>query len=454
MKLRWLAILVALSVGVPACSDKAKDTKAEKDDDDDDKKKDKKDGDKKDGDKKSADGDKKDGDKKEGSNAPPPPADDDPPPPPAPTELPKAPMTAEQIKTFLGDKDAKLTADAYETLLLGLADCTVDRYGIDYKCQARKDFYEGLKHKAEDYKSQSKVALKHVRHPKPAVRYEAASGAENAAFGYEAADDAPQKYIDAVRAEKDNVVLAHYVSVWYGGARKSAKVRNIIVRLLEHEDARVREQAVRRLADRDVAKEVDGYYDRMLARIENDKDNEVRAHACSGLSLSEDAKAIPVLVKLIDDSGTPDEVRDGCFEGLVASWTGFPYPKKPNKDGYEATMKILEKTERTDKFPPNRGMSKLAYAKTEFKDYDSGKEWYAEAKGFYDKARLVKALTAIASDDKAGQWTRSDALYNLQRLGEQKVLEGLVEVIKKQSGSEAKSLSEKADKLSKEKTNY
>ncbi|NUP09875.1 MAG: HEAT repeat domain-containing protein [Polyangiaceae bacterium] len=454
MKLRWLAILCALAVGVPACGDKAKDSKAEKEDEDDakDKKKDKK---KKDGDEKAASSG--DASKEPGSatTAPKPVADDEPPPPPAPTEEPKAPLTNEQVQSFLKDDAAKMGPDQFESLLLAVGSCNIDRFGVDYQCPAKKALSDGYKHKVEDYKKHNQVALKHIRHPKPAVRYEAASAAENAAFGYDAKDDADKLYIDAVRAETDPIVLAHMVSTWYTGARKSARARKVLVRLLDHSDARVREQAANRLSDKDVAKEIEGHYDLFLAKVEKDSDERVRAQACSGLSATEKEDAIAVFQKYVEGADTPQELRDGCFDGLVASWVGIPYPKKPSKAGYELTLKILEKSDRTEKFPPWKGMSKLNQARTEFKDYDSsGKEWYAAAKDFYDKARLVKALNALAIDSKAGYMARSEALYTLKRLGEQKLLETIGTTIKGQSGHDAKSLSERADKLSKEKSEF
>lgn len=447
MKARWLAILVALAVGIPACDDKAKDAKAEKDDDDDSdsKKKDKK------KDKKSDDA-KSDATGKPGSTAVAAAADDEPPPPPAPTEEPKAPLTKEQVQTFLKDSSAKFTADVYETLLLGLSECSLDRYGVDYKCQAKKDMSEAFKHKIDDYKQHNQVALKHIRHPKPSVRYDAASSAENAAFGYDAKDDADKGYIDAVRAETDNIVLAKLVSVWYTGARKSSRARKVLVRLVDHADARVREETLRRLSDREVAKEIEGHYDLLLAKLDKDSDERVRSQACTGLSATEKEDAIPVFKKYLEASDTAQEVRDGCFEGLVSSWVGIPYPKKPSKAGYELTMTLLEKGDRTDKFPPWRGMNKLNQAKTEFKSYDSaGKDWYSTAKDFYQKDRLVKAMEAIATDSKAGYMSRSEALSTLKRLGEQKLLETIATTIKSQSGTDAKTLSERADKLSKEK---
>ncbi len=446
MKARWLAVLLALMVGVPACDSKSKDEKAskDKDDDDEDEEKDKK--------KKKKE---KDGDKSGGATSGSPSGTakaDPPPPPPAPTEAPKAPLTKEQVAAFLKDESQKLSSDAFESLLLGVADCRLDTFGVDYKCQGRKDLSDGMKHKYEDYKMPGVVGLKHLRHPAAAVRYEAAIHASSHAFGFDAPSEAGTKYLEAARAEQDPIVLARLVSGMYSGAKKNADVRDFLMKNVDHKEARVREECLRLMGEPEAAKAMSGVYDKVLEKVQNDPDDRVRSTACAALSATEDPKAIPVFQKLIEDSGTKDEIRQGCFEGLVESWTGYPYPKNPSKEGYELTMKVLENKTRSKEMPPWRGLSKLGYAKTEFKDYDrSGKDWYGNAKAFFAKDRMVKALEAIASDDKAGYMARSESLYILKRVGEQKLLCSLEPVIKKQSGYDAKGLSESAGKYCKEK---
>jgi len=448
MKLRWLAILCALSVAVPACDSKSK-AKASKEDDEEEEKSEKKE--KKEGkDKKS--GDKPSADAPTTAGASTPAADDEPPPPPAPTEAAKPPMTKEQVSTFLKDESAKLTPEAYESLLLGVADCKLEKYGVDSDCQGKKDLSASYKHKNDEYKKTNEVALKHLRHPSPAVRYEATSNAQSAAFGYDAKDDASKLYIDALRAEKDDYVLAHLVAA-HSGVRKSDRLRKYVFRYVDHKDARVREAALRVLSDQEVAADVKGHYEKFLEKTEKDSDERVRAEACEGLGASNNPAAITTYQKLLEASDTPDEVKEGCFSGLIQSWIDIPYPKKPSKEGYELTLKLLEKPGRTDKFPPWKGISKIGWAKTEFKPYDSAKEWYAVAKPFYDKARVVKAVEALALDEKAGNLARDQALGVLKSLGEQKLLETMAPTLKGQKGDGAKRLAERAEKLSKEKDN-
>jgi len=443
MKARWLLVLCALTVGVvPACDSKSKDSKASKDkdeDDDDDKKEKKKKKKDKDDDKGATSGTAAASGKAET-------------PPSAPTEQPKAPLTKEQVAAFLKDENQKLSADAFESLLLGIADCRFDTSGVDYKCQGRKELSDGMKHKYEDFKMPGTVSIKHLRNPSAAIRYEAAGHAASHAFGYDAPSDAGAKYMEAAKAETDGVVLARFISGMYSGAKKNADVRDFVMKQVDHKESRVREECLRLMGEPETAKSMPGVFEKVLEKTQNDPDDHVRSVACAALSATEDAKSIPVFQKIIEDSSTKDEIRQGCFEGLVETWTGYPYPKTPSKDGYELTMKVLEGKTRSKELPPWRGMTKLGYAKTEYKDYDrSGKDWYATAKSFYDKTRLVKAVQGVAADDKAGYMARSESLYVLKRLGEQKMLGDLAATIKKQTGYDAKGLSESAEKYSKEK---
>lgn len=444
MKARWLLLtLGSLLFVAPACGDKSKDDKkAQKDDDDDDKPTKKKP-------RSSASADASSSGAPATTTAA---AKVDV--PPGPTEMPKAPLSKEQLDAFLKDEGQKLTADAYESLLIGLQACDIDRYGIDYKCQALKDFNTYSKHKNDDYKMLGKVSIKHLRDPKPAVRYQATSEASFYAFGYDADTDAATKYLQAAQAEQDPVVLAHMIARMVSGAKKNEALRTFVMSQADHTNARVREDVIRVIGEPETAVQIPNAFDKLLEKAQGDSDDSVRAAACSVLASPGADKAIPVFQKMLEDSSLKSDVRNGCFEGLIASWVTIPYPKKPSKEGYELTMKILETKPRSKDNPPWRGISKISFAKTEFKDYDkSGKDWLEAAKGFYDKARVVKVMQDLAVDDKANQIPRSDAIYVLRRLGEQKLLATIADTIKKQSGYEAKSLSESAEKYSKEKDN-
>ena len=447
MNLRWLLLLGALSaVPMVGCDSKSKDSKAEKadeDDEDDAKDKEKK--------KKKKDKEKEGGEKSakasgEASVATPPVL---PAPPSGPA--PVAPLSKEQFAEFLKDKSKPLTSDVFETALLGLAECRLETSSIDYKCQALKNFHEASSHKSEDFKTQGMVALKHLRHPANAVRFKAAFEASLRAFSYDAPKEGPTQYLEAAKAETDPIVLAQQVSHLTSGGRKNAEIRTFLMETVEHKEPRVREAAARILGDAEVLAATSGGFDKLLAKTQSDPDTGVRAAACAGLGSTQDPKSIPVFKQLLEDASTADELKQGCWDGLIQTWVALPYPKAPLKEGFELVMKGLEAKPRNKNTPPWRGLSKLQWAKTEFKNYDkSGAEWYGKVKPYYEQPRLIKALESIALDKDANTSARTDVLYTLRQFKQQKLLATIATALKKQ-GADAKYLAERADKLSKEK---
>ena len=451
MKLPWLLLFAALAAPLAACGDKKTEDKASKSDDDDDDDDDDK------GKKGKGKGKGKGDGKGKGSGDPATssaetPSAPLPEVPPAPTEAPKPPMTADQYAAFLKDKGAPLTPEAYETALLMLAACKVESSGIDYRCQEQKDYNEANSHKASDYKSHGKIAIKHLRHPAPAVRYKAVFQASLEAFSFNGTPENATKFFDAARSEKDPAVLSQFLSHMTNGAKKNADIRNFALASVDHSESRVREAALRVVSDREVYASAPTAFEKIVSKAESDPDKTTRATACAGLGETDDPKAVAPIQKILEDNATPDEVRGGCFEGLTKTWTGFPYPKNPSKDGHDLTMKYLTATPRTDKMPPYRGISSLGWSRTEFKSFDkSGADWFAKVKGFYDKAKLVKALESVVMDKDANQSTRSSSIYALRQLGEQALLGTLVAGLKKEGGYAGKSLSETAERESKQK---
>jgi hypothetical protein len=355
-----------------------------------------------------------------------------------------------KFAAFLKDEKAKMTPDIFETGLLMLQDCRLETHGIDYQCDAYKDFNKGLGHPADldDYKQRAEIGAKYLRHKAPAVRYEAVRRAASG-IGIGNKDARIKQILVACRAETEPQVVGSCVDSIGYIAKDNADVKTFVFASLEHADDRVRDRAAQVLGSR-INQPIDGAYDKLAERVEKDNTKKVKATACRGLSAPEDPRALEVFKKLVEAKGTDEEVRNACFEGLIRLWAGYSYPKKPNEEAYELTMKVLEKKPRDDKRPPS-SLMELGSAKTEFKDYDkSGKEW-AKAASFYKKDRLVKVLEEIALDEEANQSARSSSLYALKSLGAKAQLTGRGTKLKAKKDSGSKYLSETAARLSKEK---
>ncbi len=356
-----------------------------------------------------------------------------------------------KFAAFLKDEKSKMTPDIFETGLLMLQDCRLETHGIDYQCDSYKDFQKGLGHPADldDYKARADIALKYIRHKSPAVRHEAVRRAASG-VGIGQKDEQLKQILVACQAETEPQVSASCVESIGYVAKDKPNVKDYVFASLDHADDRVRDRAAQVLGSR-VNQPIPGSYEKLAERVEKDPTKKVKASACRSLSAPEDPRALEVFKKLVESKNTDDEVRNACFEGLIRLWTGYSYPKKPNQEAYELTLKVLQKTPRDEKRPPS-SLMELGSAKTEFKDYDkSGKDWYKEAKSFYKKEDLVKTLDELVLDSDANQSARSGSLYALKSLGAKANLTTLATKLKTKKDSASKYLSETATRLSKEK---
>ncbi len=354
-----------------------------------------------------------------------------------------------KLAAFLKDEKAKLTADQFENALMTLADCRLETHGIDYQCDAYKDYQKAIGHPADldDYKKRAEAAQKWVRHKSPTVRYEAIRKAYS---GFGSGEGALKPILVACKAETEPQVVVSCVDSIGHSAKDKPEVKDFVFASLDHADDRVRDRAAQVLGSR-LNQPIPGSYEKLAEKVEKDSTKKVKASACRALSAPEDPRALEVFEKLLESKKTDDEVRTACFDGLIRLWAGYSYPKKPNKDAYELTMKILEKTPRTEKSPP-ASLGELGSAKTEFKDFErSAKDWYKDAKDFYKKERLVKALEDIALDSDANSGARSSALYTLKSIGAKANLGTIATKLKTKTDSSSKYLSETASRLSKEK---
>jgi hypothetical protein len=368
--------------------------------------------------------------------------------PPAPTVAPEPPLSNEELAKFVADRDRSPTRPIVETALLALAQCSFDQFGIDYKCAALKDYNEVSRRKTEDVRLFGTVGLAHLRHPAPAVRFQASYEGSIAAFAFDSDPTAAAVYLEALRGETDSLVLANMLKHGVTGARKSASLRTFLLGSIDHSSSQVREVSARLLGDSEVLPQVPEAFEKLLERAQRDPDGHVRATACSSLGATQDDRAMPIFKAVLEDPSAPDEVRNGCFEGVVQSWVGFPYPKRPRRDAYEYTLELLSKKPRGPK-TPWRGVARLGWAKSEVKPIDrEGAAWVSNVRGFFDAKQLVDVLEDLVLDADAHVTARSEAIYVLRRLNQQELLKALTRGLEKQRGTDAKTLAARAKSLS------
>jgi hypothetical protein len=240
--------------------------------------------------------------------------------PRAPTVAPDPPLSKEQLAKFVADKEQQPTRAIVETALLALAECGFDQFGIDHKCAALKDYNEVARRKTEDVRLFGSVGLAHLRHPSPAVRFQASFEGSIAAFAFDADEATATPYLEALRGEADPLVLANMLKNGVTGARKSAALRTFLLGSSDHANSHVREVSARLLGDADVLPQVPEAFEKLIEKAQRDPDGHVRATACASLGATQDDRAMPVFKAVLEDDSAPDEVRNGCFEGVVQSW--------------------------------------------------------------------------------------------------------------------------------------
>jgi hypothetical protein len=324
------------------------------------------------------------------------------------------------VQAFLEDSDAPLTKPIYEQLLLSLAKCEVTKRGIDPKCPE----YQNLR-KARNRKTSLKqmremnaeLGKKLIDHEHPAVRLQAAKLMQSV-FGSN--KEVQKVIIAAAKDEKEPAVLAAMLRTVGSKHKTNEDIKKLLLQMADHESPVVRREAMSWFLT-SFGEGVEGTFDKVLEKVENDPSEDVRAYLCNRLYGSSDERALEIFEKYLLAEDTPKKLYNACWNGVINSWTGFPKPRKPSKEGYELTMKILEKTPRTKNRPSWSGISTLRSAKTEYRESDRfGNAWLEAVDPWYDKKRLLRALESIATDEDANWMARTASLRVMHELGEPK----------------------------------
>ncbi|MCC6215501.1 MAG: HEAT repeat domain-containing protein [Polyangiaceae bacterium] len=329
---------------------------------------------------------------------------------------------ADDVEAFLRDPKAELSEELYDRLVAGMAECTLVGPAVDPKC-AGYDRFRRARSRAAAQKNlgtlNANVGRKHIGHASAAVRLQAAQLLQSA-FGVDAS--AQGAVVEAGKKETEPAVLAAMLRVVGSRHKQAEDVKALLLQMADHADETVRKEALSWFLT-SFGEGVPGTFEKVLERMEKDPSVTVRAFLCDRLYGSGDERALPVFEKLLKDKETPKQVYDGCWSGLIKSWTGFPRPSNPSKKGYELTLSILEAKPRTGERPSWSGLANLRAAQTEFRPNDKfGTEWFEKVKPWYKRDRLLKVLEDLVTDPKANWMARTGAVDVMKELGAPKAV--------------------------------
>ncbi len=330
------------------------------------------------------------------------------------------------VQAWLADDTKPLTAEVYEQFVLDLAKCQLNERGIDPRCEAYRDLKKARSRNTslKDIAGlNAQVGKKLLSHESAAVRWQAAQLLKSV-FGSTPA--VQELVLKAAETEKEPAVLISLVRVVGSQHRENPKIKALLLKLADHDSEHVRQESMSWFLT-PFGKGVEGTFDKVLEHVDSDKSMNVRRFLCGRLYGSEDERAIPVFEKYLNGKDTDPKLYEGCWQGVISAWTGFPKPENPSKQAYELTMKVLEKKPRTRTSPPWTSFRNLRAAKTDFPERDKASQtWLDKVKPWYKQDRLLKALDSIAVDKEAYWMTRTAALDVMRDLGvEQKKFEAL-----------------------------
>ncbi len=329
-----------------------------------------------------------------------------------PMAIALAASTASAQPTKPGTKPA-LTAEQYEKLILGLADCKLNGYDIDSKCAGIKALQDAQRETTTPVKDMmglnQKLGEKFLSHASPAIRVKAAQLMGGLMGTATTGQDA---IVAAAAKEKDNQVLQAFIrTVWNDGA-KNPKVAKFLLQMTDHADKDVRLQAVYALSS-SWNREMKGGAEKLAKVAQADKEAKVRAAACEYGGKLGNKAMLAVLDKLTSKPDDKD-IYSSCMKGIVAMFFQYPFFETTSQEAYKLFLKRLNATPRSADAPPWTVMG-------EFAKYGDAKNeklaaWKKKAPWFKD-AEMRKALSAVVADKKTNWMARTGAIESLIALG-------------------------------------
>src|SRR5690606_17939628 len=172
-------------------------------------------------------------------------------------------------------------------------------------------------------------------------------------------DKSRKVVVDAARKEKHPAVLTAMIRTIRNDGAKHADVGKLLLDLADHDDPKIRKEAVFGLSstwNRNLA----GGPEKLIAMMEGDKDPEVRSAACEHAGKLGDAKLFVAYEKLLKNRSN-GKLWGDCFEGLVEMWASYPFFDNANQQAYALTIQLLESTPRNKEIPPWTAMSDFGH---------------------------------------------------------------------------------------------
>lgn len=221
---------------------------------------------------------------------------------------------------------------------------------------------------------------------------------------------------NTVKSEKDPYVLKCALETLAYNGEYDSETGSFIIKMTEHENAKVRLQAVYALGNQN-AVSVNGAADAII-RSMSDKDPDVRkiAYKCSGEL--HDEKIIEPIVKMLNN---PEEAEYHAYGllALTAMWYDYPAHVHTSEAAYKATVNYYKTVRRSENVPSVSAVSALAEKNT--KTFDS---WKAGA-AYYNAKELTDTMAVIALDAAVSWRTRVAALKVIKTHGTKADLEAL-----------------------------
>lgn len=305
----------------------------------------------------------------------------------------------------------------YEKLVLALSSCTAKEdagtyFGyLDNACPALKALndWRAVPDNSKKMGDTSALGVKLISNESAAIRLYAAQMMESL-FGTK--PEALKALLAQVKVEKEPAVLKAILHASANNGGRNPEIGAMLLELANHANPNVRATAAVSISS-SWNKDMKGAPEKLAEMMEKDAEMSVRKAACAYAGQLGAASLVPVYERLTDPKAD-QELAAECMRGVLDMWASYPLWERADEGAYKLTLKRLDQTPRTDKFPPWTMFGRIQNV-GEGKG-DSFDKWKAGAKWF-DAAAVRKSLAGVVLDKKANWMARTGAVKAAIALG-------------------------------------